>query len=168
MNNIILTGFMGSGKTSTGIRLSRRLQCPVVDTDRLIEQETGKKIPRIFAEEGEAYFRDLETKTLKKLAEGRERRIISTGGGLPVRPQNRPLLRALGTVVYLCVQPGTVYERLRGDTGRPLLQCEDPAARIREMMAAREDAYREAAHVIIQADGMTFEEIIKEIEERIR
>ena len=94
MNNIILTGFMGSGKTSTGIRLSRRLQCPFVDTDRLIEQETGKKIPRIFAEEGEAYFRDLETKTLKKLAEGRERRIISTGGGLPVRPQNRPATAA--------------------------------------------------------------------------
>ena len=168
MNNIILTGFMGSGKTSTGIRLSYHLRCPFVDTDRLIQREAGKEIPRIFAEEGEQAFRDRETEVLRKLAGSRKQRVISTGGGLPVREQNRPLLRALGTVIYLRVQPQTVYERLRGDTGRPLLQCADPAGRIRELMADREGAYREAAHVIIQADGMTFEDIIKEIEERVR
>ncbi len=166
MSNLILTGFMGSGKTSTGICLSYRLRRVFLDTDRLIEREQGKEISRIFAEEGEERFREMETRMLRKLAETERERIISTGGGLPMRAENRPLLRALGTVVYLKVTPETVYERLREDTSRPLLQCADPLRRIRELMAEREAVYRAGADVVIVADGRETDDIVREIEEK--
>ena len=166
MSNIILTGFMGSGKTSTGIRLSYRLRRAFLDTDQLIEREQGKEISRIFAEEGEEQFREMETRMLKKLVETEQERIISTGGGLPMRAENRPLLHALGTVVYLKVTPETVYERLREDTGRPLLQCEDPLRRIRELMTEREAVYQAGADVVIEADGRETDDIVKEIGEK--
>ena len=168
MKHIILTGFMGSGKTSVGIRLSYRLRRAFVDTDRLIEREQGKAISDIFAQDGEEVFRKMETQMLRKLAGLKETQIISTGGGLPVRAENRPLLKALGTVVYLKVSPETVYERLRDDTSRPLLQCADPLSRIRELLAAREGAYREGADVTVAVDGKSFDVILEEIEEKTK
>lgn len=168
MSNIVLIGFMGSGKTTIGIRLSYELRKAFLDTDRVIEREQGKEITRIFAEEGEGHFRDLETQTIIKMIETESDRIISTGGGLPVRPENRPLLKKLGTVVYLKLEPETVYERLKGDTKRPLLQCGEPLHRIRELMALRESAYQEAADVVVCVDGKECDEIIKEIEEKTK
>lgn len=168
MKHIILTGFMGSGKTSVGIRLSYRLRRAFGDTDRLIEREQGKTVSDIFAQDGEEAFREMETQMLRKLAGLKEPQIISTGGGLPVRAENRPLLKALGTVVYLRVSPETVYERLQDDTSRPLLQCADPLGRIRELMEAREEAYRDSADVTIEADGKCFDVILEEIEEKTK
>lgn len=167
MSNIILIGFMGSGKTTVGVRLSYHMRRTLIDTDKEIEKQQDMEISRIFAEKGEAYFRALETELLKKMIGSEHDRIISTGGGLPVKPENRALLRRLGTVVYLKPSPETVYKRLKGDTKRPLLQCPDPLARIRELMAERAEVYADAADITVDVDDKTFEEIIKEIEEEI-
>ena len=166
MSNIVLIGFMGCGKTTVGIRLSYAMRRAFLDTDKLIEKEQEKETSRIFAQEGEEKFRQLETEMLEKLAGTEQDRIIATGGGTPVRKENRSLLKKLGQVVYLEAKPETVYERVKEDTKRPLLQCERPLERIRERMEVREEAYREAADMVISVDGKDFETIVKEIEEK--
>ena len=162
--NLVLIGFMGSGKTSVGLRLSYRLRRPVEDTDKLIERREGRSINEIFAREGEEYFRGQETALLEELAGRRHNAIFSVGGGTPVRPENRELLKRLGTVVLLRVRPETVYERLKEDATRPLLQCPDPLGRIRELMEGRSGAYEACAHIIVDVDGKTVEEIMDIIE----
>lgn len=157
--NPVLTGFMGSGKTTVGIRLSYRLRRPVEDTDRLIERREGLRISEIFAEKGEAYFRERETELLRELGARKYPCVYSVGGGTPVNPENRALLKGLGTVVYLRVRPETVYERLRGDTTRPLLQCDNPLERIRGLIESRREAYEACADVILEVDDMEIEEI---------
>lgn len=161
--NIILIGFMGSGKTSIGLKLSYRLQTPVEDTDKLIEQREGRTISEIFEEEGEAYFRELETALLKEIKERNYVRIISVGGGTPVRPENRTLLKECGTVIYLRIRPETVYERLKNDTTRPLLQCGDPLNKIRTLLEARKDAYEDCAEIIVDVDEYSTEQILDEL-----
>ena len=155
--NIILIGFMGSGKTSVGIKLSYRLRMPVEDTDKYIEQREGRSINSIFAQDGEGYFRALETKILEEFRDKSYTRIISVGGGTPVNPVNRELLRQCGTVVYLRVRPETVYERLKNDTSRPLLQCENPLEKIRSLMEERREAYEETADIIFDVDDKCME-----------
>lgn len=161
--NIVLIGFMGCGKTSVGLKLSYRLRIPVMDTDKWIEQNQKKSIRSIFDEEGETYFRDLETELLSKMSERKSERILSVGGGTPVRPENRNLLKKCGMVVYLRVQPETVYKRLQGDTTRPLLQCENPLEQITRLLDSRREAYEECADVIIDVDEMSLDEIVNEI-----
>lgn len=168
MNNVILIGFMGCGKSTVGIRLSYRLRRVVEDTDKLIEKKAGKSIRDIFAQEGEPYFRELETACLRELLTCREEKIISTGGGLPMKKENHPLLRELGTVVYLKISPEGVWERLKNDTVRPLLQCEEPFARIKELLTKRAPVYEEAADVIIDVDGKDMEQVLLEIVESLR
>lgn len=165
--NIILTGFMGSGKTSVGVRLSYRLRMPVEDTDKMIERREGRSVSEIFAEDGEAYFREKETALLQELLGRKGRCIFSAGGGTPVRPQNQELLKELGKVVYLRVKPETVYERLKGDHTRPLLQCEDPLGRISELMESRREAYESCADLILDGDGLSMDEIIEKIAEEM-
>ncbi len=162
--NIVLIGFMGSGKSSIGIRLSYRMRRSVEDTDKLIERKQGKKISEIFAHEGEEYFREMETRMLEELIDKRQYHIISVGGGTPVRVENRKLLKELGTVFYLKASPEVIYERVKNDTTRPLLQCENPLERIRSLMAEREEAYESCADIILDTDHMTIEEILDEIE----
>ena len=166
--NLVLIGFMGSGKTSVGVRLSYRLKKSVEDTDKLIERRESKRISDIFAEEGEASFRKMETELLKELS-GKDgsAKIYSVGGGTPVNPKNRKLLRRLGTVIWLRIRPETVYKRLKGDTTRPLLQCEDPLGRIRELVASREEAYASCADIVVDVDGLEMEEILNIIEKEI-
>lgn len=165
--NIILIGFMGSGKTTVGLRLSYKLRTPVEDTDKLIVRRENKAISEIFAEEGEAYFRQLETELLREIKDRDYTRIISVGGGTPVNPVNRQLLKECGTVVYLRVRPETVYNRVKHDTARPLLQCEDPLSRIRELMEARKDAYEECADIVIDVDELTLDQVASRIEAEI-
>lgn len=165
--NLVLIGFMGSGKTTVGVRLSYRLRMTVEDTDKLIERKEGCSVGEIFAGKGEAYFRDRETALLRELLETRQRGIFSAGGGMPVRPQNRELLKRLGRVVYLRVRPETVYERLKEDNTRPLLQCADPLGRIRELMEARREAYESCADRILDVDDRSVEEVMGEIEEEM-
>ena len=161
--NVVLIGFMGSGKTSVGIKLSYRLRMPVEDTDKFIEQREGKSISNIFAEDGESYFRALETGVLKEFRDKSYTRIISVGGGTPVNPVNRDLLRQCGTVVYLRIRPETVYERLKNDTSRPLLQCENPLEKIYSLMEARREAYEETADIIIDVDDKNMDEVLEEL-----
>ena len=165
--NLVLIGFMGSGKTSVGLRLSYRLRMPVEDTDKRIERREGCSVSEIFAREGEAYFRRLETELLRELAEEAHGTVFSTGGGTPVCPENRALLRRLGKVVWLRVRPETVYERLRGDTTRPLLRCADPLERIRGLMEERREAYASCADIVLDVDEMEMEQIIQKIEKEV-
>lgn len=164
MGNIILIGFMGSGKTTVGFRLSYRLRKTVIDTDKEIEREEQRSISDIFAADGEEYFREKETMCLQKLLKTAREQIISVGGGLPLREENRKLLRELGQVFYLQASAETIYERVKHDTTRPLLQGDNPEEKIRRMLAERDGCYRDAADVVINVDGRSFEQILWEIE----
>lgn len=165
--NIILTGFMGSGKTSVGVRLSYRLRMPVEDTDKMIERREGCSVSDIFEREGEASFREKETALLRELLDRKGGYIFSVGGGTPVRPRNQELLKQLGKVVYLRVKPETVYQRLKEDSTRPLLQCEDPLRRIRELMVSRKEAYEACADLVLDTDDLSVDEIIETIAEEM-
>ena len=167
MRNVILTGFMGSGKTTVGLRLSYRLRRTVIDTDKEIEREEKRAVSDIFAADGEAYFRDRETDCLRKLLGSACSQIISVGGGLPLREENRKLLHELGQVFYLRAKAETIYERVKSDTTRPLLQGENPMMKIRTLLQERDPYYREAADVVIDVDGKEFERILDEIEARV-
>lgn len=167
MGNVILIGFMGCGKTTVGLRLSYRLRQAVIDTDKEIEREEKRTIADIFATEGESFFRELETACLRKLSGNVRNQIISAGGGLPLRAENRALLHEIGQVIYLRAEAETIYERLKNDTTRPLLQGEDPEGKIRKLLGERDQYYAEAADVIIDVDGKTFEQILCEIEQHV-
>lgn len=167
--NIVLIGFMGSGKSSIGRELSQILGYPVVDTDALIVERAGKPIKGIFAEEGEEVFRDLETSTLTSLAgESPTRQIISTGGGIILRPENRRLLRELGYVVWLVVSPAEILKRTSRNKDRPLLDNDDPEGTVARLLEERIPLYRECAHLTIDTDDLTFPEIATGIVESAR
>ncbi|MCM1306993.1 MAG: shikimate kinase [Butyrivibrio sp.] len=167
MNNLILIGFMGSGKSSLGRYISGK-GYRLVDTDGYIEDKLGRAVSDIFGVEGEEYFRELETKTLEELLEeGAGDCVIAVGGGLPLRERNRELMHRLGTVIYLRAKPSTLEFRLSGDKRRPLLQEGKLRERIDGLMSERKDIYEAAADIIIDTDGFTFEEIYGQLKERI-
>ena len=163
-DNIILIGFMGCGKSSVGIKLSYRLKRTLIDTDKWIENKEKITISEIFATKGEAVFRQMETECLQKLLEAVNNQIISVGGGLPMKEENHERLKKLGTVIYLRITPEAVYERLKGDSTRPLLQVENPKERIGELLACRGPVYEKCADVIIDVSEKSFEEILAQIE----
>lgn len=167
--NIILIGYMGCGKTTMGKCLAKLLGYTFTDTDELIEQQQNRTISGIFATDGEQGFRDMETELLKQLLDKKsDRLVISTGGGMPMRGENRALLKKLGTVVYLKAAPETIYERVKYDTSRPLLQCENPLERIKEMLTQRADAYEAAAELSFDTDEMSQTELADTIAESIK
>jgi shikimate kinase len=158
--NIVLIGFMGSGKSSIGRELSQILGYPLVDTDSLIVKRTGTSIPETFATEGEEAFRDHESAVLRNLVEeGKERQIIATGGGIIERSANRALLRQLGYVVWLIVSPAEILRRTSRNRDRPLLNNDDPEKTIRTLLNHRIPIYKEAAHEEIETETLTFPEI---------
>lgn len=163
MNNVVLIGFMGCGKSTVGIRLSYRLRRIVEDTDKLIEKHAGMTISEIFDARGEEGLRQMETECLKELCTQTGERIVSTGGGLPMREENRALLKKLGCVVYLRISPECVWERLKDDTSRPLLQCENPTEKIGTLMEARAGKYEAAADMVVDVDGKDMEQVVAEI-----
>lgn len=168
MGNVILTGFMGCGKSSVAIKLSYRLKKAVVDTDKWIEKKQGKRVAEIFEQDGEDVFRDLETQALKSIKQSSRNDIISVGGGTPMREENRSLMKEMGTVVYLRLKPETALARVRMDGSRPLLNCEDPLAKITELLEKRGPLYEECAHVIVDVDDKHFGQILFEIEKAVR
>ena len=165
MKNIILMGFMGAGKTTIGKKLSKALNWEFIDTDAYIEEELRRKISDIFAEDGEMAFRDMETDLLKRLQNGENQFVLSIGGGMPVREENRALLRNLGTVIYLKTSKEEIIRRVSGDKNRPLLQGGDLEEKVTNLMNARECIYIETAHVEIVTDGKTPEQVVKEIQD---
>jgi shikimate kinase len=167
--NIVLIGFMGSGKTTVGRELYQRLGYPLVDMDQVIEQRARKPIAAIFADEGEEAFRDMETNLLKELATpNTPRRIISTGGGVIGREENRKVLRELGYVVWLDASMDLILERTSKNRDRPLLHTDDPAARIEALMAVRKPLYAETAHLKVKTSGLDCHELATGILESAR
>lgn len=166
MKRIVLMGFMGAGKSTVGRRLAKALSCKFIDTDEYIEKEQGRKISDIFAKDGEQAFRDMETNLLKRLQDSREEFVLSIGGGMPVREENRELLRKIGTVVYLKTSKEEIIRRVSGDTNRPLLQGGALEEKVVSLMKAREPIYLETAHKVLCTDGKTVKDIVKMIEDR--
>ena len=162
-NNLVLTGFMGAGKTTLGKALAQKLGYSFVDTDDYIVQREGMTIPEIFAAKGEDYFRALETTVLQELKEKLHCAVVATGGGLPLREENGRLLMEIGTVYYLKASADTIYERVKGCTNRPLLQCDDPYGRICELMDVRNPIYEKQCHVVIETDGKTMDNVLGQI-----
>ena len=162
MDNIILVGFMASGKSHVGRILSQRTGMPLMDADTVIVERAGKSIEQIFADEGEAAFRALERQVIAELC-NESGQIISAGGGAFVDPDNRKAILKGGTVFCLRARPETIYQRLisdkdSGQAVRPLLAGSDPLGRIRELLAQRAQAYGQA-HYRIDTDELTAEEV---------
>ena len=163
-NNIVLIGFMGSGKTTVGMELAKRLGMNFLDTDAYIEQQAGKKISQIFAEEGEEYFRKLETEVLEHLRDTVANTVFSTGGGMPLRKENARLLKEIGCVYYLTAVSSVIYDRVKENTDRPLLQGENPYETICKLMKQRGPLYEAAADMIIDTNANDLEEVIAAIQ----
>lgn len=144
-----LVGLPGSGKTTVGRQLARRLQIPFVDSDHAIEARLGCSIREFFEREGEDKFRDIEEEIIDALTQG-PTGVVSTGGGVVLRPANRQNLRERGQVIYLKSSPEELFRRLRHDVNRPLLQVADPLARLRDLYAVRDPLYREVAHFTLE------------------
>jgi shikimate kinase len=146
---IILVGLPGSGKSTVGRHLARRLDIPFNDSDHVIEHHIGGSIRDYFEREGEAAFRDLEESVIGELTRA-DSGVLATGGGAVLRPANRLRLRDAGHVIYLRSTPEEVFRRLRHDRARPLLQVQDPLARLRSLYEERDPLYRETAHFVIE------------------
>ena len=162
-HNIILIGYMGSGKTSVGEDLAEQLNYHFHDTDHMIEQKAGDTINHIFTNHGEDRFRDMETELLKELQPSLHQTVLSTGGGMPLREQNAILLKEMGYVVFLKASKDTTLQRLAGDQTRPLLRVEDMEQRVEQMLQARTPIYEKAAHLVVVTDGRSIGEIAQSI-----
>jgi shikimate kinase len=145
---ISLIGLPGSGKSTVGRQLARRLDLPFIDSDPEIERRIGCSIREYFEREGEERFRDAEEATIAEIMRTHVG-VLSTGGGAVLRQANRDMLRAGGHVVYLRANPEDVFRRLRHDRNRPLLQVGDPLQRLRDLFAVRDPLYRETAHFVV-------------------
>lgn len=156
---------MGCGKTTVGKLISKRTGMPLLDMDALIEEQVGMKIPQIFAERGEAYFRALETALLHYLVEHPQvpPPVISTGGGVVTRAENRELLRRLGCVIWLNVSVRSLLHRALRSDNRPLLQTGDPAATMHRLWEERSPLYRETAHRIINSSRTEVGEVCRRV-----
>jgi len=161
MRNIILTGYMGTGKTSAGKLLASKLGYRLLDLDSMIVEQERTSINDIFAARGEAYFRQVESELLSRALEG-ERIVVSTGGGAVISEHNRRLMRKAGVVVNLTATPAAVLKRLEGDDARPLLRDEKGMDKVRTMLAEREPFYADA-DIRIDTTGKNVEDVVREI-----
>ena len=165
--NIILTGFMGTGKTSVGKRLAKRLGWRFVDLDQLIAASAKMPITRIFAERGEAVFRRLERRCISRVIHGQQQ-VIATGGGAFVDSQNRTRLRVSGPVICLTARPRTILTRVgRRLSTRPLLAgAADPLTRIRRLLSQRAGAYAQA-DITIDTSDLSVDEVTERVWEQL-
>ena len=159
-DNYVLIGFMGSGKTTFGKALAAHCGMDFLDTDEYIEQQAGKTIAQIFAEDGEEAFRQIETDTLIQLRDSLHNTVVATGGGMPLRKENARLLKEIGTVNYLTATSKEIYDRVKDDTKRPLLQTNNPYEKICQMMKERKPKYEAACDKVIDTNSNDIEEII--------
>ena len=168
--NLYLIGMMGAGKSSTGAVLAEALGYQFFDTDAVVEAATGQPVAELFAQRGEAAFRQLETEVLAELSAYR-RLVIATGGGIVTQPQNWSYLHH-GIVVWLDVDPAVLQARLAGDSGRPLLQGQDWEAKLTTLLAERQALYAQAdVRVMVEAEagvGAIAARILDRVAERIR
>jgi shikimate kinase len=161
--NLVLIGFMGTGKTTIGRHCAARRGVRLYDSDHEIERRAGCSIPHLFAARGEATFRELERDVIADLSRPRGV-VLSTGGGVPLDAQNAACLRAGGLVILLKAAPEVILRRIGNAQSRPLLaQSSDPRARIAELLEEREEAYRTAAHCCVDTTGRTTAELVSAI-----
>jgi shikimate kinase len=159
--SIYLIGFMGAGKTSVGKILAEKLQLEFCDLDELIEAECGKTISSIFSDHGEAFFRELESKTLRSVSQNGGQ-IVATGGGVVLRQSNWKIMKEEGITIYLKASPDVLWNRIKNDTSRPLLQVEKPFEKVRELLSLRMPLY-EKADIVIETENKSPENIADNI-----
>ncbi|MBQ4645747.1 MAG: shikimate kinase [Candidatus Gastranaerophilales bacterium] len=164
-NKIILIGMMGSGKSTISKALAQKNNLELIELDEIFEKQENISIKDFFKEFKEEKFRQIETEILKKALE-KQNSIISTGGGIVLKKENRDLLENYFTI-YLKASPETLFERLKNDNSRPLLQTQNPKKEIEKILSTREQYYSKAKQTI-ETDNKTKEEIIKEIEQWIK
>ena len=160
MKTIYLIGFMGAGKTTVGKALGRYMSVPVFDTDEVIERKEQLTINAIFEQYKEAYFRELETKILQEIPT--ENAVVTTGGGIVCKHENRIFLNNNGVVIFLYADEDEIVKRLEQDESRPLLKG-DKKEKIVELYGERLPIYKEAADYLIDTTGKEINEIVKEI-----
>lgn len=165
--NIFLIGLMGAGKTTIGRQLASELSLEFFDSDHEIEKRTGVTITHIFDIEGEAGFRKRETAMLDELTETKGI-VLATGGGAILKAENRQFLMSRGTTIYLYANIDTLLERTSKDRNRPLLQTENPQAKLEELLEIRDPLYRETADIIIDTGKDSVRLALKEILEKLQ
>ena len=162
--NIILIGFMGSGKSAVGQKLAKELTLDYLDTDQLIEKTEKMSINEIFTRKGESSFRDLETNVIKTLRDY-DNFVISTGGGMVLRPENVKMLKEIGLLVLLWAEPEVIYQRVKSETRRPLLKVADPLAEINKILGQRGPIYSQVADHKVDTSKLSVEAIVAEVKE---
>ena len=167
MNHIVIIGFMGSGKTRVGKQLAKDLGLPFIDLEKIITKKMNLSAREIFERFGEPYYRALETLALKQLIQDKKRKVISLGAGLPLQEQNEKYLKQLGTIIYLKGSFATLKKRLEGSRKDPLLDGEDRDEKIKKLLKQRDPVYDKFADIKVVTGEKPFEELIKEIEEKI-
>lgn len=165
--SIFLIGPMGAGKTTMGRQLAKKLNLEFIDSDRVIEERTGVDIPLIFEKEGEEGFRKREEAIIDELTQ-LDNIVLATGGGAILKPDNRRHLKQRGLVIYLHTDIKNLIERVRFDKNRPLLQTDDPEARLRELMETREPLYRETANITINTGEKSIRNVINVILDAVK
>lgn len=155
---VVLLGMMGAGKSEVGRELADRIGYQFLDTDKLIEKRAGKRISKIFQEDGEPAFRALEREVIASL-EGSAGKVLATGGGAIMDPANRSAFNRLGTTVYLKASARELYQRVKNDSSRPLLQTEDPKAEVARILSEREQYYEDAI-ITIDTEDLSSNEVV--------
>jgi shikimate kinase len=166
MKNIVLTGFMGAGKSVVGRKLAERLEMNVVDTDAVIEEESGMNISEIFRRFGEAHFRELESEAVRKVSTLKDH-VIITGGGVALNKDNIENLRKKGVIVHLHAEPEVIYKRVKDEIHRPLLQIEDPLKKIKELLEQRAPFYANS-NIEVDTSKLSVDEVVEEILNEIK
>jgi shikimate kinase len=161
--NLVLIGFMASGKSTVGRECARRLGFRFADSDAVVVRRAGRSVETIFREDGEAVFRDIETAAIAHLC-ARRRLVLATGGGAILRPENVDALRASGVVVLLDVTPDVVLLRAGCRTSRPLLaDADDPLARVEQLLTARTPSYRAASDAVVETGRASVSEVASRV-----
>ena len=164
--NIFLCGFMATGKSSVGKRLAEKMNFEFIDMDSVIEAESGKTIPQIFASEGESAFRALEARMVERLAE-RTECVVATGGGVMVNPRNLEILKRCGVVVTLTADSETILQRVGSGDDRPMLHEGDRLERIRTLLEKRAPAYAQG-DMIVDTSSRSIDEVAQAITDRLQ
>ncbi|MEW6679572.1 MAG: shikimate kinase [bacterium] len=165
--NIVLIGFMGSGKSSVGAYLSKILNMQYISTDDMIEEREKMKIKKIFKEKGEKYFREKEKEVISEVSNF-DGCVIATGGGIVLNWDNVENLRKNGTIFFLKTKGDVIYERIKGDKQRPLLSVDDPISAIRRILRARLALYKKAADYVIDTSALSITEVADRVIKKIK
>jgi shikimate kinase len=165
--NIFLVGMMGAGKTTLGKALAQRMALEFIDTDRVLVERTGVPVATVFEIEGEDGFRRRESGVIAELA-ARRGCVVATGGGAILSEENRRVMRAAGTVIYLRARLESLWERTRHDTSRPLLATPDPRATLAQILEVRDPLYRDAAHLIVETGSQSAATLVNRVMAALR